>query len=641
MEPISADRTETAGSISGTDAHPTHDRPLGPDRSEAAVADSKEDLRSAIHANADVHGNLGIALTVRLDEAIEKSRQALALKPDLPETHGGDALRLRGRLQEAASHYEKMLALRPHDAGARNNLAGLLMMLGRAKEAVAQYRAAIVANPEHAGTYFNLGNIFDAIGRPAEAAVAYRQALAIRADFAGAHNKLGDALQKLGQMAEAEVHYRRAIEIAPNNAHSHRNLGTVLAALNRHKEAIPAYERAIALGSSDAGIYNSLGVAHNVLGQAEDAYRAFALAVAMEPRNAAMHFSLATCKPFTDGDERLIALEKLSEGAQLLPENDQIALHFALGKAFDDLKQPERSFHHLGAGNKLRRSQIAYDETEALRLFQRIQAAFTPDLLARYAGIGEPSRLPIFVIGMPRSGTTLIEQILASHPKVFGAGEILDLRHVIAGLRDAGGARFPELVTGMTGEALRRAGRSYLHRISSRAPNKERIVNKMPSNFLFIGLIYLTLPNARIIHVRRDPLDTCLSCYSQMFRRQPYAYDLAELGRFYRAYEGLMDHWRKVLPDDFILDVHYENVVDDLEGEARRLLDYCGLAWDEACLRFYETRRPVLTASFAQVRQPIYRHSIGHWRPYRQMLQPLIEALDFGSRPDAILRPPT
>jgi tetratricopeptide (TPR) repeat protein len=503
-----------------------------------------------------------------------------------------------------------MLALWPDDAGAHNDLAGLLMMLGRVKEAIAQYRLAIAAKPNHAETYFNLGNIFDAIGRPAEAAVAYRKAVAIYPDFAGAHNKLGNVLQKLGQLAEAEAHYRRATEIAPNCAHSYRKLGNVLA----------------------AALYNSVGVAHNVLGQVDDAYRAFQHAVAIEPRNASMHFSLATCRPFTDGDERLIALEKLWADAKSLPENDQVALHFALGKAFDDLKQPERSFHHLSAGNKLKRSQIAYDEVEALRLFQRIQAAFTPDLLAKNAGVGEPSGLPIFVIGMPRSGTTLIEQILASHPKVFGGGEIVDLSRVIAGLRGAGGTRFPEVVTEMTDEALRRAGSSYLDRISSSVRTKERIVNKMPSNFLFIGLIYLTLPNARVIHVRRDPLDTCFSCYSQLFRRQPYAYDLAELGRFYRAYEGLMDHWRRVLPHGFILDVHYENVVDDLEGEARRLLEYCGLVWDAACLRFYETRRPVLTASFAQVRQPIYRHSIGHWRPYRQMLQPLIEALDFSRK---------
>jgi hypothetical protein len=183
-------------------------------------------------------------------------------------------------------------------------------------------------------------------------------------------------------------------------------------------------------------------------------------------------------------------------------------------------------------------------------------------------------------------------------------------------------------VTEITGDALRQAGSRYLDRISSAAPNMERIVDKMAMNFRFIGLIYLALPSASIIHVRRDSVDTCFSCYSLLFTgTQPYAYNLAELGRYYRAYEGLMDHWRKILPPGFMLEVRYENVVDDLEGEARRIIDYCGLAWDEACLRFYETQRPVLTASAAQVRRPIHRDSIGRWRPYRRMLQPLIEAL--------------
>jgi len=634
MVRTSADLTETVGSISGINDPPPHDRPIGLDRLEAAVACCKEAIRSAIHVNPDVHNTLGVALTLlgRLDEAIENFQQALALKPDFPEAHGGlgNALRLQGRLQEAASQYEKMLAMRPDDAGAHNNFAGVLMMLGRANEAIAQYALAIAAKPNYAETHFNLGNTFDAIGDPAKAAIAYQTALTIRPDFPQAHNKLGDVLQKLGRPIEAEAHYRRAIGIAPNVAHSHRNLGDVLAALNRNQEAILAYKRAITLGCADAKMYNRLGVAHNILGETEDAFRAFQRAVAIEPCNAEMHLNLATCKPFASGDERLIALERLSEDPKSLSENDQVALHFALGKAFDDLKQPERAFHHLRAGNKLKRSQITYDEAETRQQFQRIRATFTADLLANKTGFGDPSTLPVFVVGMPRSGTTLIEQILASHPKVFGAGERLDIAHVIAGLSGASGAEsdFPEVVTGATGESLRGAGSRYLDRISSLGPNSERIVDKMPFNFQFIGLIYLALPNARVIHVRRDPLDTCFSCYSQLFSgRQPYAYDLAELGRCYRAYDGLMNHWRKVLPHRFILDVHYEKVVEDLEGEARRMLEYCGLAWHEACLKFYETRRPVLTASFAQVRQPIHPRSIGRWRPYRQMLQPLVEAL--------------
>jgi tetratricopeptide (TPR) repeat protein len=608
------------------------------DRLEAAVAGYEEALAAGPPSVA-VHNNLGIALASlgRLDEAIAHFRRALTLKPDFPEAHGnlGNALRLQGHMPEAVAQYEMMLALRPDDALARNNLGNLLMLLGRVKGALAQYRLAITATPDHAETYYNLGNAFDKIGRPAEAAVAYERGLAIRPNFAEARNNLGHVLKKLGRLLEAEAQFRRALEIAPNYGYVHRNLGHVLTDLNRHEDAIAAYGKAIAAGSADAETYNNIGAAHYLLGRLDDAYRAYHRALALAPRNAMVLLNLANCKRFSDDDERLAAMQKLAEDVESLPESDQIALHFALGKAFADLRQPERSFDHLSAGNKLKRRQIAYDEAENLHWFQRTQAVFTPDLLGKRAGAGHPSTLPIFVVGMPRSGTTLIEQILASHSQVFGAGELEDLEQVVAALRggNAAQAAFPEIVVELSGEALRQVASNYLERITRASPGVQRIVDKMPMNFRFIGMIYLTLPNARVIHVRRDPMDTCFSCYSLLFTgTHHYDYDLAELGRYYRAYETLMNHWRNVLPHGFMHEVRYEDVVDDLEGQARKIIDYCGLGWEASCLRFYETQRPVLTGSAGQVRQPIYRDSIGRWRPYQRMLQPLIEAL--GARSD-------
>jgi sulfotransferase family protein len=247
---------------------------------------------------------------------------------------------------------------------------------------------------------------------------------------------------------------------------------------------------------------------------------------------------------------------------------------------------------------------------------------FTGELMRSHEGRGERSCVPVFILGMLRSGTTLVEQILASHPKVFGAGEVDDFNKVIAALH------FPEVVSLMSGEQLRQLGASYVGGIRVAAPVVERITNKSPGNFRFTGLIHMMLPNARIIHTRRDPIDTCLSCFSKLFvGNHPYAYDLEELGRYYRAYEALMAHWRSVLPPNVMLEVQYEEVVADLEGQARRIVAHCGLEWDALCLAFHQTERPVRTASATQVRQPIYKSSVGRWRAYEPFLGPLLAEL--------------
>lgn len=262
--------------------------------------------------------------------------------------------------------------------------------------------------------------------------------------------------------------------------------------------------------------------------------------------------------------------------------------------------------------------------------FERTRAVYTAEVMDDRQHLGDPATVPLFVLGMPRSGSTLVEQILASHPKVFGAGELTDFQDAAAGFGDTGSVPVsaPEAVASFTGDRLRQLGASYVDRVRALAPAAERIVDKMPANFRLAGLIHLALPNARIIHTVRDPVDTCLSCFPKLFAGdQPYCYDLGELGRYYRAYEALMAHWRHVLPQGVMLDVQYEAVVDDIEREARRIIAHCGLEWDDACLSFYKTRRVIRTASAAQARQPIYNTSVGRWHPYSSMIGPLLEAL--------------
>jgi Sulfotransferase family len=340
---------------------------------------------------------------------------------------------------------------------------------------------------------------------------------------------------------------------------------------------------------------------------------------------------------FASGDPHLAAMQKLVVAPEALSKTDRIKLNFALGKAYADLKDHRRSFQHLLAANAGKRAMVAYDEPVALALFDRIEATFSCELIAARSGGGDPSRRPIFVLGMPRSGTTLVEQILASHPMVHGAGELETLSEVVLAVGSPGSTTIPytDFVPALDRAALMSIGAHYLAALNERVPSGERVTDKMPTNYYFAGLIHLALPNAKIIHTVRDPLDTCMSCFSKLFAgAQNHTYDLGELGRYYKRYERLMTHWRRVLPPDRILDVRHEDVVADLETQERRIVSYCGLPWSDLCLSFHETDRPVRTASVTQVRKPIYKSAVGRWRDCEEFIGPLLTALDLPARED-------
>jgi hypothetical protein len=346
----------------------------------------------------------------------------------------------------------------------------------------------------------------------------------------------------------------------------------------------------------------------------------------LAPGSAITFRVLGEAKRFSAADPHLAAMEKLARDMASLSPDEQIDLHFALAKAYDDLGDHDGSFRHLLQGNGLKRRQFTYDHAAIHDLLGRIQKVFTPELMRDKHSVCDPSPVPVFIIGMPRSGTTLIEQILASHPKVFGAGELVNLANAVE--RICQPVPFPEAISSMKRQELCEVGTSYVAEIRQLASKAERVTDKLPGNFRYAGLINLVLPNARIIHARRDPLDTCFSCFSTLFAGPiVYSYDLTELGRYYRAYDMLMQHWRRVLPPGVMLEVQYEHLTADLEGEASRIVGHCGLDWNDACLSFHKTERPVRTASAVQVRQPIYRSSIGRARHYVHQLRPLIKAL--------------
>jgi tetratricopeptide (TPR) repeat protein len=582
-------------------------------------------------ASADAHHHLAVALSglKRHDEAIKRYEKALAINPALAEAHNNLAHSLQTlcRMDEAMAHYQKALAIKPDYPEAMNNLGIVLQALGRSAEAMMQYEKAVAARPSFIDARKNLGNLLGAGGRHGEAMAQYEVVLVARPNDAGAHLGLGNILSSLDQPDAAMTHYRAALRCDPRSVEAHNALGGALHMLGRSEEAIRHHREALAIKPGDVDAHNRLGTVFQALGRSDDASAAFEKAVALSPGNAGNYWNLANSKRFAPHDPHLAGMLALAQDQASLGAEQRIELFFALGKAFGDIDDIEQSFHYLLQGNTLKRSLVDYDEAAALGRLARMRSAFTPELVREKRALGDPSDAPVFIVGMPRSGTTLIEQILASHRQVFGAGEIRVLANIAERISGPKGAMFPEAVSTMSGEDLRQIGQQYVNAVRRFAPEAARITDKMPGNFALAGLIHLALPGARIIHVRRDARDTALSCFSILFARgQEFTYDLAELGRYCAAYRRLMDHWHDVMPGA-MLDVHYEDVVADLEVQARRIIAYCGLEWDDRCLEFYRTERSVRTASANQVRQPIYRSAVGRWRAHEERLRPLLQAL--------------
>jgi tetratricopeptide (TPR) repeat protein len=581
----------------------------------------------ALHALGVLRAQQG-----KCEEAARLLRELLARTPDSAIAHYnlGTMLQELGRYAEARTCYETAIALKSDFAEAHNNLGITLHAIGLYAAAIPHYERVIALQPDHAAAYNNLGITLQALGRQQEAKASYERALAVDPDYVNAHNNLGNALYALDLYDQAIVHYQRALALKPDYAEAYNNVGNVLYALDRYEEAVTQYEQAVALKPDYADAYGNLGTALVAIGRLAAARQAFGTAIAIAPKRAVFYRYLSQCTTFGADDPHLQAMEELERDTISLTVDDRIDLNFSLGNALAHLGQPERSFPHLRTANELKRGQIVYDETDALAMTDRICAVFTPELMRAKAGLGNPSPAPIFILGMSRSGSTLIEQILASHPDVSAAGEIDALTRAVNSLTrgDDGSARYPEMVRELDGAALRKIGAHYLDGLFARVPAALRVTDKLPSNCFMAGLIHLVLPQARIIHTCRDPVDTCLSCFTTLFRDgHAWSYDLGELGRHYRSYAAVMAHWRAVLPQGVMLDVQYEDVVGDLEGQVRRILAHCGLAWNDACLAFHRTERLVRTASAAQVRQPLYHSSVGRWRAYRPLLQPLLDAL--------------
>ncbi|HTW25564.1 MAG TPA: sulfotransferase [Acetobacteraceae bacterium] len=571
----------------------------------------------------------------RAQDAVHWAQQAIAAAPASAERRSllATALQASGRADAAIEVYEEALGLEPELTEAHYGLACALRALGRHDEALACYRRALAIDPDYAEAECMMADLLATLGKFDAAAEACRRALDIDPTYHDARLGLAEALRKSGSAPAAEAEYRAVLEASPDAAEALAGLAKLLLAQDRHDEALALLREAVSRNPDDPEAHRRYGLALAEAGDLDAAAGALDAAIALRPSPAILR-ERATIRPTRADDPCLAIMRSLAAGADALTDADQVQLHFALGRALADAGDPAAGFDHLRTGNALHRSLIRYDETGTLRLLDQIRQSFPAALMQARSGAGVHSAVPVFIVGMPRSGSTLVEQILASHPAVFGAGEIPAFGDAVHAL--GCDLPYPELAADLDLADLQRLGRDYLARIGAERRSVARITDKMLANALFVGLIHLALPQARILHVCRDPVDTCLSCFAELFTPdQPFAYDLGELGRFHRVHAQLMAHWRAVLPDEIVLTIRYEALIADFDAVVHGLLRHCGLAWDDRVRRFHDTRRAVRTASLAQVRRPIDQTARGRWRPDDATLRPLLEAL---AEPDRTLR---
>ena len=583
---------------------------------------------------AQVQQDIGSIFTIqnRPDDAIAAFQKATALAPGSVEAHIGlgDAFDAKGLIDEALAAYGRAAKLNPNDAIIHDNIGKLLSKRGRIDEAILAHLKAVRLKPDFAMAYFRLGHAYRAIGDRAleDALAAYRQAVKLKPDLFAAYISMAVILADALRIDEALENHARAAELLPDAALTHEVMGVIVLRQRGAAASMEHFRRAVAI---DPGLFSSwsfLGVTFQAQGLFDEAQDCFRKMLELRPNSVLAYCQLVTSGRKKGGQKDIEPLLRLVRQSDLTPEQ-RINAHFAIGTALDDAEQYDQAFAHFAQGNSLARQQRAltgdrYEPDVFHAAIDHLIETFIPEFFEKRRGWGEPSELPVFVTGMPRSGTTLVHQIAASHPRVYGAGELNHIAYILSALEKAD-PKIPAVAWRM--ESLTEASQRQLQRLQSLDPNALRVIDKLPRNLLHLGLIALLFPSARVVLCRRDLRDTCLSCYFQGFGHgNTFSFDLAHCGHYSIENDRLMAHWLRVLPLA-MLEVQYESVVADLEGQSRRLIEFLGLPWDPACLEFYRTEATVLTSSAWQVRQPIYQGSVGRWRHYQKHIGPLLKAL--------------
>ena len=601
----------------------------------AAISHGKKAVKLE-PSSVSAHSNLGIAYydNKELDKAEACQKKALSLNPNfVPSLNNmGSILRDRKDKKGAVEYYLKVLDVDPNYIESLNNVGATLVQMEKPEAAMVHLDKALTLNNNYADAHCNKGFALKALGHEDQAFLFFQNALNLRPEYVEAMIGVAQIYLDVDELDKAEEVIKNALKIEHDNTEALSVLGTVYFSQGKTDKAEKEFKKAIKQDESITSALLGVGNIYVERGKFDEAEKVFLEAlkncedVGDDKSNAL--FGLAQLRKVKEGDDIVPQIEELAQSLDTMVGNKAMYSNFAIGKVYDDLKQPEKSFPHFIEGCRLKREKIKYDFESDLNNFKIVKEIFTKDFIDKHRGHGSSSKTPIFVLGMPRSGTTLTEQIIASHPDVFGAGELRELSDIVSSNDVMGELPFPQNLQNLTADRIDDIGIQYVSALKKHAPNSKRITDKMPANYFHIGLIHLALPNAKIVHLQRHPLDNCISCFTRLFaRHQDYSYDLAELGRFYREYKDLMAHWERVLPKGTFYNLRYENMVADIETQAKALINYCELEWNDACLEFYKHKRNIRTASVTQVRQPIYKSSVARWKQYEEFLPPLIDSL--------------
>lgn len=601
----------------------------------------------------------------QLEDAIEKCRKAIDLKPDYAEaiSNLANALFDIGETEEAEASYKQAIDLKPDYVEAHNNLAICYIHQSRFDEALKEARIALSYNPSYSQALLNLSICYRSLGQTDEAEKAISKAALISPESSEIHIELADTLFMQDRYAEAEVALEKAKELKPDSPRVYIRLANTYERGNKIEEALQAIDKAVELNPEMMEAYLRKGSICHIANRIDEAKEYFAKALerkkdcvpalmaladlhlsigeidkakdyidkvrsVSQHETPALFYIIGKTKKYTsvsDPDfEKMIEMEKNIDRQGI---EQASVLNYALFDAYENVGDPEKAFEHLQKANEFKRRSVPYDAEQQKKNFANIRNKFSTDYIEGYRTKGCQSKTPIFIVGMPRSGTTLTEQIISSHPQIHGAGELMEISMLdfqFGPINDTNVAK---------------QGEWYVERVEKLAqstPEAIHVSDKMPGNFAHVGKILSILPNAKVIHCRRNPIDTCLSCFKQNFARGQYwSYDLEELADYYNMYLEMMEHWRDVIGDRFI-EVDYEDTVSDLENQARRMIDFIGLEWNEACLTPHKQKRAVLTASKMQVIKPVYKSSVKSWQKYETQLQPLINGLKSGKAKDLI-----
>ena len=600
---------------------------------QAKLDDALRDFSKAVQLKRDYaeafynQGNVLLQMG-RLAEAGDCYARALAINPAIPEFHNGVGLLHKERKDwpGALRNFEKALALRPAYLDALVNRSNALREMGNLDEALATCDQALKLNPSHAEASSNRGNVLQQLGRYQEAVAAFDRAIALKPASAETHFNRGNALKEMQRLNDALASYDTAIKLRPDYPEAFINRGGVLRELGLLDDAVKSYQTAQGLDPRHTGPWLGLARIDAELGNFVDAEHKYAQVRLLDPQDVHSLIGVADVRKYAEGDPIVPAIEEALARPDVTGR-DRGLLHHALAKVRNDQGAYDDAFTNYARSKRYLNSR--FDLEHHLLGYAVMKEVFTPSFFAERAGFGNADERPVFIIGMPRSGTTLAEQILASHHQAEGLGELTTLPEIMSRL--GGGlqkpAQFRDAVLGLTAPEAQRMAEDYLAVHRGHDGQCIRFIDKRPHNYEWLGMIALLFPRAHVIHCRRDPLDNCVSMFMQNFNAtHGYNQDLELLGRYYVAYEGLMAHWGEVLPVP-LQDCVYETVVANLEESARALVAFLGLPWDPACLAYHETDRRVNTPSRWQVRQPLYDKSVGRWRRYEGHLGPLKAAL--------------